>query len=66
MHVLGCHVEQWLDKNPVGLAVYCEQTSEAAHKDFQKTLKRFAVAEFNPQHAAKLLKASVDYNSKHM
>ena len=66
MHVLGCHVEQWLDRHPVGLGVYAEQTSEAAHKDFKKTLKRFAVAETNAVHASKLLKASVDWSSKHM
>ena len=63
IHIIGCHVEQWLDRHPVGLGVFAEQTSEAAHKDFEKTRKRFAVSESNSTHGAKLLRATVDHSS---
>ena len=33
IHVISCHVEQWLDRHPVGLGVFAEQMSEASHKD---------------------------------
>ena len=55
--------EQLLDRHPVGLGVFAEQTSEAAHKDFEKTRKRFAVSESNSTHGAKLLRATVDLSS---
>ena len=64
MHILGLHVEQWLDKHPTGLGVYAEQTGEAAHKDFLRTWKRFKVRESHPTHAARLREAVVRYSSK--
>ena len=55
--------EQLLDRHPVGLSVFAKQMSEAAHKDFEKTRKRFAVSESNSAHGAKLLRATVDFGS---
>ena len=66
MHILGLHVEQWLDKHPTGLGVYAEQTGEAAHKDFLKTWKRFKVRESHRTHAEKLKRAVVHYSSKRL
>ena len=66
MHILGLHVEQWIDKHPTGLGVYAEQTGEAAHKDFLKTWKRFKVRESHSTHAARLKAAVVRYSSKRL
>ena len=66
MHILGLHVEQWLNKHPTGLGEYAEQTGEAAHKDFLKTWKRFKVRESHRTHAARLREAVVRYSSKRL
>ena len=66
MHILGLHVEQWLDKHPTGLGNYAAQTGEAAHKDYLKTWKRFKVRESHRNHAERLKRAVVFYCSKRL
>ena len=66
IHILVCHVGQWLDDHPVGLGLYAAQTCESTHADFKSTQKRFAVAEANPDHSTKLKRAVVDYSSKRL
>ena len=66
VHVLTCHVSQWLDEHPVGLGLYAEQTCEGVHSDFLKTQKRFLVDESHPDHAKRLRRAVVDYSSKRL
>ena len=66
IHILVCHVGQWLDDHPVGLGLYAAQTCESTHADFKKSQKRFAVAESNPDHSSKLKRAVVEYSSKRL
>ena len=66
IHILTCHVGQWLDEHPVGLGIYAEQTCESAHADFKKTEKRYLVDEANPDHGKRLRRAVVDYSSKRL
>ena len=64
VHIMVCHVTQWLDEHPIGLGLFAEQTCESSHHDFKKTQKRFAVSEDHPDHGKKLRRAVVDYSSK--
>ena len=64
VHILFCHVVQWLREHPVGLGCYAEQTLEACHHSFNKTLKRHSVSESHPKHQARLRRSVVKYNSK--
>ena len=41
-------------QRPLGL--YSEQTTKAVHKNINKTLKGFSVAQYNPEHKEKLRK----------
>ena len=64
VHILFCHIVQWLRAHPVGLGCYAEQTLEACHHSFNKTLKRHLVSESHPEHQARLRRSVVKYNSK--
>ena len=50
VHMVTAHLQEWFDKNKVGLGLYAEQTSEACHSKMKYTLKRFQQNEFNPRH----------------
>ena len=41
VHILACHVEPFLEEKQVGLGVFCEQTTEAAHCVMKPTVQRF-------------------------
>ena len=64
IHIITCHLSQWLDDHPVGLALYSAQTCESAHSDFKKTQKRYLVSEANTAHPSKLMRSVVDYTSR--
>lgn len=66
IHILACHVSQWLGEHPVGLGYYAAQTCESTHSDYKKTEKRFLVSEANPDHPKKLLRSVVDYSSRRL
>ena len=66
VHILVCHLGQWLAQHPQGLGIYCEQTCEATHDDFRKTYKHFKVAEAHPDHSARLLRSAIEYSSRRL
>ena len=66
VHVLVCHVDQWLIQHPTGLGLYCEQTCEATHDDFRKSYKRFKVSENHPSHGEKLCRSAAEYSSRRL
>ena len=66
VHILVCHLGQWLDRHPRGLGLFCEQTCEATHDDFRKSHKRFKVSEAHPQHGERLCRSVVEYSSRRL
>ena len=41
VHILVTHLKLFLDEKKVGLGIYCEQTSEAAHSIMKPTIQQF-------------------------
>ena len=66
VHILVCHVEPFLEEKQVGLKVFCEQTSEAAHCVMKPTLQRFKRKADHLLHGPRLKRACVDFSSKNM
>ena len=64
VHILICHLVQWLRKHGEGLARYSEQTCEASHHDFAKTHQRYKRKESHPDHGKKLRRSVVEYSSR--
>ena len=66
IHILTCHVETFLDEKQVGLGIYCEQTSEAAHCVLKPTIQRFKRKVDHRLHGPRLLRAVGDFSSKNV
>ena len=66
VHILVCHVEPFLEEKQVGLGVFCEQTSEAAHCVMKPTLQRFKRKADHLLHGPRLKRACVDFSSKNV
>ena len=66
IHILACHVQTFLDEKQVGLGIFCEQTTEAAHCVFKPTLQRFKRKADHQLHGARLLRAVCDFSSKNV
>ena len=62
VHCVTAHLEQFLDIVKVGMAVYAEQTSEAAHAVLKPVEKRFLVQEDNPRHKKQLKKVASGFS----
>ena len=61
LHILCVHIPQFLAKRDHGLAVYAEQTGEAAHAHMKPILRRWKVREEKPSHGDKLRRAAANY-----
>ena len=66
VHILACHVEPFLEEKQVGLGVFCEQTTEAAHCAMKPTLQRFKRKADHLLHGPRLKRACVDFSSKNV
>ena len=66
IHILACHVETFLDEKQVGLGIFCEQTSEAAHCVLKPTIQRFKRKVDHRLHGPRLLRAAGDFSSKNV
>ena len=64
VHILACHVEPFLEEKQVGLGVFCEQTTEAAHCVMKPTVQRFKRKADHLLHGPRLKRACVDFSSK--
>ena len=49
-HIIRFHLKEYLDRQKIPLGVTSEQTSEAVHKNLNKTLQRFVLSETNVYH----------------
>ena len=66
VHVLVAHLPQFLQRYKMGMSAFAEQCTESVHHDFKKTQKRFLVHEDHVDHAQKLKRAMVEYNSRRL
>ena len=64
VHILACHVEPFLEEKQVGLGVFCEQTTEAAHCVMKPTVQRFKRKADHLLHEPRLKRGCVDFSSK--
>ncbi len=64
IHILVCHLPDWLDAKAVGMAQYSEQACEATHHDFEGTHKRFKRAVGHDDHGKNLRRSVVEYSSR--
>lgn len=63
LHIFCVHIPQFLAKRDHWLAIYAQQTGEAAHAHMKPTFRRWKVKEDNPSHGQKLLRAAANYTS---
>ena len=66
IHILVTHLKPFLEMKQVGLGIFCEQSSEAAHCVLKPTLQRFKRKADHRLHGTKLLRAVSDFSSKNM
>ena len=66
IHILVLHLKPFLEEKKVGLGIYCEQTSEAAHAVMKPTINRFKRKEDHPLHGPRLLRAAASFSSQNM
>ena len=66
VHILVTHLKLFLDEKKVGLGIYCEQTSEAAHSILKPTIQRFKRKADHDLHGPKLMRAASSFSSKNM
>lgn len=68
IHVLLCHLIQSLDYlSDYGLGVWSEQAGESVHREFLKFWERFKIVMIeNDRYPEKLLKAVVEFSSRHI
>ena len=62
-HLIKFHLIDFLERQGKPLGIFSEQTSEAVHKNINKTLKRFSVSERNSGHGEKVRKMAITYSS---
>ena len=62
-HIIKFHMMDFLVRSQRPLGIFSEQTTEAVHKNINRTLKRFSVAQFNPEYKEKMRKMVVNYSS---
>ena len=66
VHILVTHLKLFLDEKKVGLGIYCEQTSEAAHSILKPTIRRFKRKADHDLHGPKLMCAASSFSSQNM
>ena len=66
VHILVVHLKTFLDEKKVGLGIYCEQTSEAAHAAMKPSIDRFKRKADHPLHGPRLLRAAASFTSQNM
>jgi hypothetical protein len=66
IHILVVHLKAFLDEKKVGLGIYCEQTSEAAHAAMKPTIDRFKRKADHPLHGPRLLRAASCFSGQNM
>ena len=66
IHILVAHLKPFLEIKQVGLGIFCEQTSEAAHCVLKPTLQRLKRKADHRLHGMRLLRAVSDFSSKNM
>ena len=64
IHILVLHLKPFLAKKKVGLGIYCEQTSEAAHAVMKPTISRFKRKADHPLHGPRLLRAAASFTNR--
>ena len=66
IHILVVHLKDFLDEKKVGLGIYCEQISEAAHAAMKPTIDRFKRKADHPLHGPRLLRAASCFSGQNM
>ena len=66
VHILVCHLKQFLDEKKVGLGIYCEQTSEAAHSIMGPTIQRFKRKADHELHGPRLKRAAAAFSAQNL
>ena len=66
IHILVTHLKPFLQEKQIGLGLFCEQTSEAAHCAMKPTIQRFKRKADHRLHGARLLRVAGDFSSKNM
>lgn len=66
VHAVFFHVPDFCQRHQSGLSYFSEQACESVHADFLKTWNRYKVLESNPSFSDCLIRAVLDYNSKHV
>ncbi|XP_065672464.1 uncharacterized protein LOC136090196 [Hydra vulgaris] len=61
-HIIRFHLKEYLERQKILLGITSEQTSEAVHKNLNKTLKRFVLSEKNVHYSEKLRAIVVEYS----
>ena len=63
VHAIKAHLEDFLDKNQTGLALFSEQAFEAIHSKFMKTWDKYKIKDkTNPNFPKALFSAVLDFN----
>ena len=61
------HLEDYVEAEGTGLAIFSEQTGESLHSDFKKAWLHYQVKSTDAKcYAGNLFKATVAYNSAHI
>ena len=66
VHILVTHVVTFLEEKKVGLGIYCEQTSEAAHSVMKPTIARFKRKADHELHGPRMLRAASAFSSQNI
>ena len=66
VHIIVCHLKQWLANHSEGMSRYSEQAAESTHHDFDKTWKRFKRDESHKDHGKNLRRAAVEYSLRRL
>ena len=64
VHILVAHLPQFLQRYNMGMSAFAEQCVESVHHDYKKTEKRFLVNDDHCDHAKRLKRSMVEYNSR--
>ena len=66
VHIMVTHVITFLEEKKVGLGIYCEQMSEAAHSVMKPTIARFKRKADHELHGLRMLRAASTFSSQNL
>ena len=66
IHAIFFHIKDFCDRHGKGLGCWSEQAFESVHSDFRHSWMKYKVPEQHEKFSEQLLRAVMEYNSRHL